>query len=123
MLENLFLFLDDSHIGDNICSDSNALKALRFIGYILFVAKFAIPVIIVIFGSVDIAKSVIAGTTDSLKKQFKSLGFRVLIGLVVFFLPTLVNAILSSTSSFDEVSGEYTSCKDCMLEPFSCSID
>lgn len=122
MLENFFLFLDDAHVGDNICSDSNALKALRFVGYILFIAKIIVPMIIVIFGSIDLAKSVIAGTTDSLTKQAKSIGFRILIGLLIFFLPTLINVVLSATPSFDEINGEYTSCKDCMLSPFSCKI-
>ena len=113
--------IGEEYIGDNICSNSNALKALRFIGYMVAIARYFVPLLIIGFGTIDIYKSVMAGSTDSLSKQAKNLGFRVVIGLFIFFIPTLLTTFFSQIDSFGSVEGEYHSCEVCVLSPFSCN--
>ncbi len=122
MLENFFLLLDDTHIGDNVCSESNVLKALQVVGYIIFIAKFAVPLIIMVVGSVDIAKSIMDGTQEAVSKHVKAIALRLVLGVFIFFIPSIINVILAATPQFDDINGEYTSCKDCMLTPFECEI-
>ena len=118
---NMLTMLGEDYIGDNICSDTNALKALRFVGYMVTIARFFVPLLIIGFGTLDLYKSVMAGSTDSLSKQAKSLGIRIVIGIFIVFVPTLLSAILSSIDSFGNIEGEYHNCEVCVLEPFSCN--
>ncbi len=118
---NALTMIGEEYIGDNVCSDTNVLKALRFVGYMVTIARYFIPLLIIGFGTFDLYKTVMAGTTDSLSKQAKSLGFRILLGLIIVFLPTLLNTILSQIDAFNSINGEYHSCEVCVLDPFNCN--
>lgn len=117
----LNILLDDIHVADNVCADSNVLKAIRFVGYLLTLAKLFIPLIIVGFGIFDLYKSVISAE-NTLTKQLKSIGFRVIIGLLIFFIPNFVNIVLGGLTSFEWISEDYRKCEICLLKPFSCEI-
>lgn len=118
---NALTLIGEEYIGDNICSDSNALKALRFVGYMVTIARYFVPLLIIAFGTLDLYKSVMSGTADSFSKQAKNLGFRIIIGIFIMFVPTLLSVILSFTDSFGSIEGEYHQCEVCVLEPFSCN--
>lgn len=112
-----FLILEN--VGDNFCEmGGNVTKALRMVGYLLFVAKLFVPIIIVGFATFDLYKSVMEGSTDSLSKQLKAIGFRLIIGILIFFLPTFVNILLTQLGSD---KSEYANCQTCLLEPFDCN--
>ena len=117
MLSSAFTVLE--HVGDNVCSDSKVLTALRFVGYLVFVARIFVPLIIVLFGIFDIYKVVIAGQSDVFMKQIKRFGFRIVIGLLVFFLPPIIGWFTGTFGTMDE-SNEV--CVDCVLQPFECSV-
>ena len=72
------------YIGENICDDAKVISGLKIVGYVLTLAKLFVPLIIIGWGIFDIYKSVMAGTTDSLSNQFKSLAFRLVIGIFIF---------------------------------------
>lgn len=118
---NAFTMIGEDYIGDNVCSEANVLKALRFVGYIVTIARYFVPLLIIGFGTLDLYKSVMAGTTDSFSKQVKNLGFRLIIGIFIVFVPTLLSAILSQVDAFNSIDGEYHSCEVCVLDPFNCN--
>jgi hypothetical protein len=107
------------HIGEDICHDENIVRALKALGVFIVLAKFAIPMIIIIFGTIDFIKVVMAGTEKSLSEQAKSLGMRVVIGLGIFFAPTLVNAFLNGLTYYQVISEEARACQSCLLDPFN----
>lgn len=121
MISNFLILMEDTHIGDNICGETNVLKAVRFVGYFLALARLFVPIIIIGFGIFDIYKTVIAGTTDSFIKQLKSLGLRFVIGVLIFFIPTLISSVLTELEGFNVISSEYKSCEKCLLKPFNCN--
>ena len=55
-------------MGTDICKD-DIIKALTFIGYLLFFVKLLVPLIIILIGTMDYYKSVTASKDDSLKEQ------------------------------------------------------
>lgn len=120
VLDNLFKIADIvtqtvEHVGDNVCEDPGVMKAVRFIGYLLAIAKLFVPVIIICWGSIDLYKAVIGGSADSIKKQTKVLLFRVILGVAIFLLPGLINWVLTSVHG-----GDNQTCVSCLLDPFSC---
>ena len=118
---NFFEILDIAtqaieHVGDNFCSEPGVLKGLRFVGYLLMIAKFAVPVLIIFFGTLDMFKAVQSGDGGAIIKQGKVLGMRCVLGLAIFLLPSVINWVLTS------VSGDSNSaCVTCVLNPFGCS--
>lgn len=112
--------LYNENIGDNVCSNGNVQNALRMVGYFIFLAKLFVPLLIIGFGSFDLYKSILNGGGESMSKQLKSLGFRVIAGIVVFFIPTIVNAFLGQLVAMQGISDEITGCQVCLLDPFNC---
>ena len=113
----LFTILDDiEYVGDNFCETKNVLSVLRMVGYLLTLLKVFVPIIIIIWGTLKMYNVVASGTTDSLKKQWKNLVYRIIIGVCIFFVPTIVDAVLKNFISEDAMK-----CEVCVLKPFSCN--
>lgn len=111
---NALTLIGEDYIGDNVCSEVNVLKALRFIGYMITIARYFVPLIIIGWGTLDLYKAVMGGSSDSFTKQIKGLVFRVLIGLFIVFVPTFLHMILSQIDSFGTLEGEYHNCSVCV---------
>ena len=100
-----------------ICSD--LWEIWQIIGWVLWIFKIVIPVIIIVFGMIDLGKAVVASKDDEIKKSVKSLVMRAIAGIVIFFIPTLVGAIFSLVGEFgsEEYQDEYGICSDCITHP------
>ena len=72
----------------NFCTKTKSIWVL--VGRILGIFKIVIPLLVIIFGMIDLGKAVVASKDDEIKKAAKSLGFRALAGILIFFIPTLV---------------------------------
>lgn len=113
---NLFYLLDDiNYIGDNFCETKEVLSVIRMIGYILLIAKLVAPIIIIVLGTIKFYNSIKDGSSDSTLKNAKSLIVRVFVGIFIFFLPTLIHAVL-----YNFISDDSKKCEVCLLQPGSC---
>lgn len=112
----MFTILDDiEYIGDNFCDTEGVLSVLRLVGYVLFILKVFIPIIIIYVESINFLSAVKDGTSDSLTKHAKFLIIRVAIGIMIIFIPTIIHAVLNSFIPEDSKN-----CEICVLKPFSC---
>lgn len=98
------------------CADTAEIWSV--IGKILFIFKIVIPILIIIFGMIDLGKAVVASKDDEIKKALKSLGMRAIAGVVIFFIPTLVGVVMSLVDSFGDIKDDYTICKNCIVSPY-----
>lgn len=105
----------------SICNDPNALKSMRFIGYLLFVAKLLIPILLIIFGSIDYGKAVISSDADAVKKATNTFMMRVIAGVAIFFLPTVINFVFKGLLKVDTFT-QYNNCRMCIFNPNKCEI-
>ena len=69
-------------------------EVYQTIQYILMIIKIVIPIIIVVLGLVDLTKAVVANKEDDMKKAQDALIKRIIIGVVIFMLPTLVDIVV-----------------------------
>lgn len=104
----------------SICSE--LWEIWQIIGWVLLVFKIAIPIIIIIFGMIDLGKAVVASKDDEIKKSVKSLVMRAIAGIVIFFIPTIVGLIFGIVDGFAdaEVQGDYQVCRTCITSPGDC---
>jgi len=105
-------------IGPGFCNDVRG--TMRFLGMILLVGKMLVPFIIIFVGSLDLYKVMTSGTQDDIKKQYVNLGKRVLAGLLIFFLPTILNLTVLLISNWGIIQSEFTICANCLLNPTRC---
>ena len=101
-----------------ICSD--LWEIWQIIGWVLWIFKIVIPVIIIVFGMIDLGKAVVASKDDEIKKSVKSLIMRSIAGIIIFFVPTIIGLIFGIVNDFSEVEGEYNVCRSCITSPGGC---
>lgn len=101
----------------NFCSKTKSVWVL--VGKLLSVFKIVIPLLIIIFGMIDLGKAVVASKDDEIKKAAKSLMFRALAGILIFFIPTIVGFCFTLADGFN-ADGDYTVCEQCITNPGGC---
>lgn len=102
---------EDQFDSVNFCKDISS--GIKIAGYTIIIIKIITPLAIILMGSFDFYKAVTSGKPDDLKKQAIMLGNRVLVGLIIFFLPTILKTALNFISG----ESEYISCIDCLFDP------
>lgn len=113
----------DAYVAADPCNDKNILTSLRFFGYLLMIAKVAIPLIIIVMATFDLFKSVVDKDEKSLGKQVKIILMRIVAGIFVFFLPSLVYALFDLSAELKIVDdAKYQGCVTCLLKPTECNI-
>ena len=104
----------------HFCEESGVLTTFQIVGYLLFVAKIVVPLLLIILGSIDFAKATISSDDKAPKEALISLIRRILIAVIVFFIPTILNFLLSlvygAQDAFNDDSFE--GCSDCLFDPF-----
>lgn len=80
---------------------------INFIKSLLTIAQWAVPVVIIALGTVDLFKAVIASKEDEIKNAQKMLIKRVIYGVVIFFIPLIIQVVFDMVSA-QKVNGEVT---------------
>ena len=98
---------------------------LKLVGWVLTLFKVAIPLIIVAMGMFDFGKAVVAQKEDEIKKQTKRLIYRVVAGIVIFFVPSIVMFIFEHLGNYETAkeAADFQNCETCILKPGDCQID
>ncbi len=103
----------------HFCTDT--AEVWQLVGRILFVFKIVIPILLMIFGMLDLGKAVVGAKDDEIKKALKQLMFRAIAAVVVFLIPTLIAFIFTIVDSFTEVKNDYNVCAECISSPSKCN--
>jgi len=100
---------------EEFCAQSKVIW--QFIGYILTIFKIVIPLLIIIFGTISLGKAVVSSDDGEIKKAVKSLAFRIISGILIFFIPTLVGVIFLLIPGDTEIKADRAICVSCMTSP------
>lgn len=106
---------------------TQAKDILRFVGYILTLVKVAIPLLIIAFGIFDLGKAVTSGKDDETKKAAKTLMWRAIAGVAIFFIPNLILWLFGTIADYNDAYGKddkdrnFDVCQTCILKPWSCN--
>lgn len=92
------IIVDDCNdlLGDALISEINS--------YLLYI-KVAVPIIIIVMGSIDFGTAFIASDEDKMKKAQKKFIMRLIIGMVIFFIPTLIDFLLTTANDIWKIFG------------------
>ena len=96
---------------------ANTANIWQIVGYFLMVFKIVIPILLIIWGMIDLGRAVIAGKDDEIKKSTKSLAMRAIAAVVIFLLPTIVSMFMGLIGSFSQVENDWKTCRTCITNP------
>lgn len=81
--------------GDSILGDPNDPNSVAWLlDKILSYATLAGVILVVIFSSIDFLKGIVKSDDDTLAKAKKKLVLRLIFAVLLFFVPTITNAVL-----------------------------
>ena len=99
-----------------ICTDLKEL--LNIVGYVIIAFKIIIPILLVVYGMLDVGKAVVGAKDDEIKKSLKSFAMRAAAAVVIFFIPSIVGLLLSvidaSTNSANNAVKSWEVCRSAL---------
>lgn len=100
---------------DTITFDGSAncagLSAIVYYGvYVVKVIQIIVPIALIIWGSVDLLKSIISGDEKKISAARKPFIQRLISAVIVFLLPWLVNAIIGFASGDSSDNSDWRLC-------------
>lgn len=105
----------------NFCDYPGTRRTLRTVGYVIYLLKIAVPLVLIASCMFDVFKVVTSGKDDEMKKTLVSVIKRGIAGLVVFIIPTLSQFIFETLIPNDQTN--FTICTGCVTKPGECDVD
>ncbi len=97
-------------LSDNLDIDSKLASTVHIV---ILLLQIAIPVLLVVFGSIDFVKAVTSQKEDEIKKGQQTFIKRLIAAVIVFFIVAIVKLLISFAASDD--SATILNCADCFL--------
>ena len=82
---------------------------------IVLIIKIAVPVLLIIFGMLDLGKAVVAAKEDEIKKGQQTFIKRLVTAVIIFFVIQLVQVVVRFVSSNDE---NIMGCFNCFINGY-----
>ncbi len=90
----------------------------NIISYIVTGIKIGVPVLLVIFGMMDLGKAVMSSKEDEIKKAQTTFLKRLLVAAFVFFVITIVQFLVGILDNAGKKDGQSTGAVTCLKEIF-----
>ena len=71
-------------------------------------------------GKIDFFHAIVGSKDDEIRKSAKSLLFRIVAGVIIFFIPTIISVLFSLISDFGNIKGEFDACQKCIFRVNQC---
>lgn len=99
------------------CVEAGGL--LQIVGYVLTIVKIAMPLIIIVYGVMDLGKAVVAAKEDEIKTGAKRLMWRAVAGVAIFFIPSIVLWVFGTINQYSNSTEGFENCQKCILSPWN----
>lgn len=93
-------FIALMELEDNFCEKTAGIWKLG--GYVVIAIRIIVPLLIIIFGVIDLSKAVIASDDKAIRVAIGSLAKRLLLGILIFFVPTIVELLLDLVNGVED---------------------
>ena len=106
MLE-MFNILDDITENTTMCGGIAVPDSLfNLVATIIRIIKIVVPILLIIWGMLDFAKSVVAKKEEDIKKYQKAFISRLISAVLVFLVITIVQLLVNLLAGVEQESGE-----------------
>ena len=106
----------------NVCEESGFLSVILFIKSVIDLIQIIVPIILIIFGMLDLAKAIMAQKEDEIKKGQQTFIKRCIAAVIVFFVVMVVQMVVSFVSNDND---DISSCLKCFIngDASGCKVD
>ena len=101
---DILLFLD----APTICNERAMLAIMGIAKLVLLIIRILVPIALIVLGSIDIGKAVVAGDEKKIKEAQKPFVKRIVAAVLVFLIPWIVDVIMGIINSTAKT--EYSAC-------------
>ncbi len=114
------------YVGKDFCIQPEVQSIIKVASVLLLIVRLFVPIIIIVIGTFDLVKIVTSGDEKEINKAIRQLGARILIGLLVFLAPPMIDFFLSpflkatSNGKTSEAYSDARVCEKCLLTPKDC---
>lgn len=92
MIRGMFVLAD----ADVSCGEGSTLvNVIAIVRLVMNIICIAVPIIMILMGTIDLFKAVTAGKDGDIKEKQKALITRIIAGVLVFLVPTIVSVIMN----------------------------
>ena len=108
------------------CEQNGVRMTFRVIGYVLFIAKILIPLLLIILGTIDFVKATLSSSDKAPQEALGAFARRIIIAIIIFLIPTILNLVLSLVDGASEAfeDSKFTDCTNCLFSPFDkCDVE
>lgn len=92
------------------------VKIVNAVHMIILIIQIVVPVLLVVFGSIDFLKAIIAQKDDEIKKGQQTFIKRLIAGIIVFFVIAVVKLVISFAAGDDDEQKEtILNCANCFF--------
>lgn len=104
---------------ENFCYLPTVSRTMKFIGLGLFILKILVPAIIIIMGVVNLFKIITSGKMDDAKKYGKTIIRNIIIGIIIFLAPGIIDFVFTSADNIisPDTESSVSNCEKCLLDP------
>ena len=93
MIRGMFVLASDTVV--NCGKGSTLVNVIAIVRLVMNIICIAVPIIMILMGTIDLFKAVTAGKDEDIKKKQKALITRIIAGVLVFLVPTIVSVIMN----------------------------
>ena len=86
-------------LANSACNGMDSLVSL--VKFALNIIQWVVPIILIVLGTLDLVKAVIAGKEDDIKKNQQTLIKRIIAAVIVFLVPVIVTVLMGWIGSSD----------------------
>ncbi len=80
---------------DCTSSSSTVVQVIAIVRLVMNVICIAVPIVMIVLGSIDLFKAVTSSKEEEIKKKQQTLIKRVIAGVLVFLVPTIVSLLMN----------------------------
>lgn len=78
---------------EGVCENTTMKDVMALVKLIMNIICIIVPIVMIIMGTIDLFKAVTAGKDDEIKKKQQTLIKRIIAGVIVFLVPTIVSLL------------------------------
>ena len=113
---------------DNFCANEGVKDVFRIIGYLVAIARYLVPLLIIVLGLVDFGKAATTNDDKALNKAVNAFSRRIIAGIIVFFVPSIIYAFMNIVGNVIDNTGDllnennqtFGGCTKCIFKVGEC---
>lgn len=83
---------------------------IKFLKAILSIIQWGVPILLIVMGSIDLGKAVMASDDKEIKGATSKLIKRAIAAIAIFFIPLLVNLLIGMVADSGAKEGNFINC-------------